>query len=112
MLAFLSSYDIMVPSNEGGNKMSGPMTHKEFYDMADEIWIEAQGDEMNIIELAKECGIVIDSNGWLTNDSGTYELESFATAIIENYKASLRPITVKCPGFELQLYALPLGEKK
>ena len=46
---------------------------------------------MNIIDLAKKCGIVIDSNGWLTNDSGTYELEAFATAIIENYKAESQP---------------------
>jgi hypothetical protein len=46
---------------------------------------------MNIIELAKECG------GYFLSQNERYnfqliELEAFATAIIENYKAGLVPV--------------------
>lgn len=42
------------------------------------------------------------------------ELEAFAQAVIEDYKAKLRPVTVNSSyaGIELKLYALPSGETK
>ena len=52
---------------------------------------------MNIIELAKECGFDISQGEVIVGDYGnvntiTKEIEAFATAIIENYKAGLVPV--------------------
>jgi hypothetical protein len=58
---------------------------------------------MNIIELAKKCGFDISEGEVLVGDYGnvntiTKELEAFATAIIENYKAGLVPVAYEFKG--------------
>ena len=52
---------------------------------------------MNIIELAKECGMISSTSYYKDMECKVLhyrnnELQAFATAIIENYKASLVPV--------------------
>ncbi len=80
---------------------------------------------MSIIELAKEHGIHVFNNP----EDGIKQLEAFATAIIENYKAGLVPVGEiandartghsynilfysNSVSIGTKLYALPLGETK
>jgi hypothetical protein len=51
---------------------------------------------MNIIELAKECGAIVEYSGTKLKPLEfvsfiTPQLEAFATAIIENYKPAQEP---------------------
>jgi hypothetical protein len=46
---------------------------------------------MNIIELAKECRFLVGEHQ-IGQYVTTHQLEAFATAIIENYKAGLVPV--------------------
>lgn len=79
---------------------------------------------MNIIEIAKECGLIeaIDDH-YL--ECGYYKpsLQAFAQAVIENYKAGLVPVAWSSPNdfhisykatenYYIPLYALPSGETK
>ena len=58
---------------------------------------------MNIIELAKECNLYATENSYTLY---TKELEAFATAAIENYKAGLVPVAYGVTGNDGKVFFL------